>query len=106
MNPEKFHPDQIKNGHFGWLELTKYLKILSVKMNISNSNEHFFPILYTCIYYNPPMNPVKLSPDQIQNRSFVRIKLKMADLLPYLSAQIDKMFNKIGPSGWIFVSDA
>ena len=36
-------------------------------MNISNTNEHFFPILYTCINYYPPMNPVKFRLDQIQN---------------------------------------
>ena len=26
-------------------------------MNISNTNEYLFPILYTCINYNPPMYP-------------------------------------------------
>ena len=29
-------------------------------MNISNINEYLFPIIYTCIYYNPPMNPYNL----------------------------------------------
>ena len=48
------------------LKLTKYLKILSVWMNISNTNEHF-PILYTYITYNPLMNPVKFRQNQIQN---------------------------------------
>ena len=46
--------------HFCLLKLTKYLKILSLQMNISNTNEYCFPILYTCIYYNPPMNPYNL----------------------------------------------
>ena len=40
---------------------------LSVRMNISHTNEYFFPILYTCIYSNPPMNPVKFCPDKILN---------------------------------------
>ena len=48
-------------------KLTKYLKILSVRMHISNTNEYCFPILYTCINYNPPMNPVKFPQDQIKN---------------------------------------
>ena len=38
-------------------KLTKYLKILFVRMNISNTNEYLFLILYTCINYNPPMYP-------------------------------------------------
>ena len=47
--------------HFCCLKLTKYLKTLSALMNISNTNEYiFFPIIYTCIYYNPPMNPYNL----------------------------------------------
>ena len=46
--------------HFCLLKLTKYLKMLSVWMNISNTNEYLFPIIYTCIYYNPPMNPYNL----------------------------------------------
>ena len=54
-------------------KLTKYLKILSVRMNISNTNEHFFPILYTCINDNPPMNPVKFCPDQVQNGRLIAI---------------------------------
>ena len=29
-------------------------------MNISNTNKYLFPIIYTCIYYNPPMNPYNL----------------------------------------------
>ena len=36
-------------------------------MHISNTNEYFFPIIYTCINYNPPMNPVKFPQDQISN---------------------------------------
>ena len=36
------------------LKLTKYLKMLSVRMNISNTNEYLFLIIYRCIYYNPP----------------------------------------------------
>ena len=27
---------------------------------LPNTNEYFFPIIYTCIYYNPPMNPYNL----------------------------------------------
>ena len=44
-------------------------------------------------------------------RSFVRIKLKMADLSPFLLSQIDKIFeNFVRPDEyiqhqWIFVSD-
>ena len=41
--------------HFYLFKLTKYLKMLSVQINISNTNEHFFRILYTCINYHPPM---------------------------------------------------
>ena len=43
----------------------------SVQMNIFNTNEHLFPILFTCIKYNPPMNPVKFCPDQIRIRNFI-----------------------------------
>ena len=149
--------------HFCLLKLTKYLKMLFVRMNISNTNEHFFPILYTCINYYPPMNPVKLSLDQIHNGwliaifvcsnwqniwkiwpsrwisptpmhisswysthalnmlntillwilwSVVRIKFKIADLLPFLFAQIDKIFenivhpDKYRQHQWIFFSDS
>ena len=65
MNPVKFRQDQIQNG---WLIAIlvcwnwQYLKILSARMNISNTNEHLFPIVYTCIYYNPLMNPYNLQP--------------------------------------------
>ena len=45
------------NCHFCLLKLPKYLKILSFRMNISNTNEYLFLILYTCINYNPPMYP-------------------------------------------------
>ena len=71
VNSVKFCPDQIQNGrlnrHFCLLKLTKYLKILSVWMDISNTNEYLFSILYTCIYYYTLMNSVKFCPDQIQN---------------------------------------
>ena len=43
--------------HFCLLKLTKYLKIWCVYMNISNTNEYLFLIIYTCINYNPPMYP-------------------------------------------------
>ena len=46
--------------HFCLLKLTKYWIILSVRMNISNTNEYLFPIIYTCIYFNPRMNPQNL----------------------------------------------
>ena len=46
--------------HFCLLKLTKYLKMLSVRMNVSNTNKYLFLILNTCIYYNPPMNPYNL----------------------------------------------
>ena len=51
--------------YFCLLKSTKYLKMLSVQINISDTNEHFFPILYTCINYHQPMNPMKFYPDQI-----------------------------------------
>ena len=44
-----------------------------VGMNISNTNEHFFQILYTCINYYPPMNPVKFRLDQIHNGRLIAI---------------------------------
>ena len=59
--------------HFCLLKLTNYLKMLSVQMNIPNTNEHFSPILNTCIYYNPSMNPVKFRQDQIQNGRLIAI---------------------------------
>ena len=59
--------------------------MLSVRMNISNTNEHLFPIINTCIYYNPLMNPV----------TFVLIKFRMADLSLFLFTQIDKIFEKV-----------
>ena len=70
-------------------------------MHISNTNEYFFPILYTCINFNPPMNPVKCCPDQIQNGRLIAI----------LFAQIDIIFeNFVRPDAylqhqWIFVSN-
>ena len=57
---------------------------LSVRMHISNTNEYFFPILYTCIDYNPPINTVKCRQDQIQNGRLIAI----------LFAQIDIIFEK------------
>ena len=64
----------------------------SVRMNICNTNEYFFPILYTCINYNPPMNPVKCRPDQIQNGRLISI----------LFAQIDKIFeNFVRPDAYL-----
>ena len=45
---------------FCCLKLKKYLKNLSLRMKISNTNEYLVPIIYTCIYYNPPMNPYNL----------------------------------------------
>ena len=63
MNPVKFHLDQIQNGRliaiFVCSKLTKYLKKLSFRMNIPNTNEYLFPTLYTCMDHNPPMNAVK-----------------------------------------------
>ena len=54
-----------------------------------NTNEHFFPKFYTCINFNPPMNPVKFRQDQIQNGQLIAI----------LFAQIDKIFENFVPSG-------
>ena len=48
-------------------------KKLSVRMNTSNTNEHFFLILYTCINYNAHMNPMKFRLDQIHNGWFIPI---------------------------------
>ena len=59
---------------------------LSVQMDISNCNEYVFPILYTCIYYNLPMSPLQF---------LFWIKFKMADLSPFLFAQIDKIFENV-----------
>ena len=77
--------------HFCFLKLTKYLKMLSVRMNISNTNEYFFPIFYTCIYYNPLMNPVKCRPDQIQNGQLIAI---------FVCSNWQNIW-KCCPSGWI-----
>ena len=61
MNPVMFRPDQIHNGLSPFLiaQIDKILKILSLQINIANTNENVFPMLYTCINYNPPMNSVK-----------------------------------------------
>ena len=62
MNPVKFLSDKIHTCPEILLvaSLTKYLNIFSVQMDISNTKEYLFPIIYTCIYYNPPMNPYNL----------------------------------------------
>ena len=57
---------------------------LSVRMNVSNTNAYFFPILYTCIYYNPSLNPVKFHLDHISN----------GRLIATLVCLIDKIFEK------------
>ena len=65
---------------------------LSVRMNISNTNEYFFPILYTCINYNPPIIPVKCRQDQIQNGRLIAI----------LFAQIEIIFeNFVHPDAYL-----
>ena len=76
--------------HFCLLKLTKCLKILSVRMTMM-TNEHFFPILCTCINYNPPMYPVKLRPDQIQNGRLITI---------FVCSNWQNIW-KLCPSGWI-----
>ena len=77
MNPVKCCQDLNSKWptcrHFCLLKFTKYLKMLSVRINISNTNEHFFPILYTWINYHPPMNPVKCRQDPIQNCQLIAI---------------------------------
>ena len=45
---------------FLFAQIDNNLKILSVWINISNTNEYLFPIIYTCINYNPLMNPYNL----------------------------------------------
>ena len=73
MNAVEFRHDQIQNGQLIvitikiLLKLAKYLKTVSVRMNISKTNEYFLAILYQCIFYNPPINPLKFGHDQIQN---------------------------------------
>ena len=59
--------------------------------NISNTNEYFFPILYTCIYYNPPMNSVKFRHDQIHNGRPIII---------FVCSNWQNIW-KCYPSGWI-----
>ena len=51
----------------------------------------FFPILYTCIYYNPLMNPVKFRQDQIQNGRLINI---------FVCSNWQNIW-KFCPSGWI-----
>ena len=78
MNAVKFGHDQIQNGQLIviaikiLLKLAKYLKTVSVPMNITNSND-FFCDFYTCIHNNPPINPVKFGHDQIKNGWLIAI---------------------------------
>ena len=163
MNPVKFRPDQIQSGQpnpifvcWNWPNIWKLCQSRGIS---PNTNEYFFPIFYLCINFNLPMNPVKICPDQIQNGrliaifvcwnwpniwkfclsgwisqtpmnifsnysthalttilpgilwSFIRIKFKMTDLLLFLFAQIDKIFeNVVRPDKylthqWTFCSD-
>ena len=51
----------------------------------------FFPILYTCIYCNPPMNAVRFCQDQIQNGRFIAI---------FVCSNWQNIL-KCCPSGWI-----
>ena len=69
--------------HFGLHKLTKYLKILSVRMDISNTSVYFFSILYTCIYYHTLMNPVKFCPDQIHNGRLIAIFVSMGQIVKH-----------------------
>ena len=83
--------------YFCLLKLTKYLKSLSVQMNISNTNEHFFPILYTCINYNPPMNPVNFRQDQMltknQNICFRYFTHAFTTVLPWTLITYNQYFT-------------
>ena len=76
--------------HFCLLRLIIYLKILSVGMNISNTNECLFSI-NTCIFYNPLMNHVKFCQDQIQNVRLIAI----------FAWSNHQNIWKFCPSGWI-----
>ena len=60
-----------------------FLKFVHPDEYLPNTNDYFFPILYTCIYYIFA---------RIMWR-FFRIKFKMADLSLFLFAQIDKIFE-------------
>ena len=62
-----------------------YVRDLSVRMNISNTNEYFFR------YFTHAF--ITILPWILW--SVVRIKFKMADLLPFLFAQIDKIFENV-----------
>ena len=77
--------------HFCLLKLSKYLKNLSVGINISNTNKYFYPILYTCINKNLPMNPVRFPQDHIQNGWLIAI---------YVCSYWQNIW-KLCPSGWI-----
>ena len=69
--------------YFCLLKTTKYLKMLSVRINISNTNKKNFG------YFTHAF--ITILPWILW--SFVRINFKMADLLPFLFAQIDKIFK-------------
>ena len=58
---------------FLFAQIAKIFEILSIRMNISFTNAYLFLILYTCINYIPPMNPVKFCQDQIQNGRLLAI---------------------------------
>ena len=66
-----------------------------IVMNISNSKDIFFAILYTCIFYNLPMNPVKFGHDQIQNGwlNCHCCLLKLANYLKTLSIRMYIFFG-------------
>ena len=75
MNPLKFGPDQIKNGRLivicsNWQNI---LKLWSSGWISQTAMNMFDAILYTCIFYNFPMNPVKFGHDQIQNGWLIAI---------------------------------
>ena len=82
-------------------QIDKYLKILCVRMHISNTNEYFFLILCKSINYYPLMNPVKFRQDKIQNGRLIAI----------FFAQIAKIFENFVllddylQHQWIIVSD-
>ena len=85
--------------HFCLLKLTKYLKIWPSDKYLSNTNEHFFPILYTCINYHPPMNPMKFCPDEIQNGQLIAIFV-LLKLTKYLKNFVCP--DKYRQHQWIF----
>ena len=80
-----YYPQLKNNFLWGIMIWAPSVRDLSVRMNISNANEHFFPILSTWIFYNPPINPVQCRQDQIQNGRLIAI----------LFAEIDKIFENV-----------